>query len=119
RSVKLAYLDTFAGISGDMTVGALLDLGLPLDAVRDAVATLGLREVTLSVERVARSGIAATKFHVRVHGAHPDHGHHHDRGHHTHRPYADIRGLLSASALPARVRQDALAIFERLATAEG
>jgi uncharacterized protein (TIGR00299 family) protein len=115
--MKVAYLDAFSGISGDMTVGALLDLGLPLAAVRDAIAHLGLEGVDVDATRIERSGIGATKFHVRVHGEHPDHGHHaHDHGH---RAYADIRALLERSALDARVRADALAIFARLADAEG
>src|SRR5678816_3806765 len=79
--MRIAYLDAFSGVSGDMTVGALLDLGVPLAVVRDAIDTLALRGIDLSTERVERSGIAATKFHVRVHGEHPDppggHRHHH------------------------------------------
>ena len=118
--MKIAYLDAFSGVSGDMTVGALLDLGLPLARVRETIAALGLDGVAVDVERVARSGIGATKFHVRVHGEHPDqprhHSHHHD---HVHRPYRDIRELLAKSALPERVRANALAIFARLAEAEG
>ena len=118
--MKIAYLDAFSGVSGDMTVGALLDLGLPLARVRETIATLGLDGVTVDAERVARSGIGATKFHVRVHGEHPDpprrHAHHHD---HAHRPYRDIRALLQRSGLTDRVRADALAIFARLAEAEG
>ena len=118
--MRVAYLDAFSGISGDMTVGALLDLGLPLAAVREAIVTLGLDGVEVSVERVTRSGIGASKFHVRVHGAHPDQPHEHDHHHHhPHRPYADIRRLLSESALPQGVKTKALAIFHRLAEAEG
>jgi pyridinium-3,5-bisthiocarboxylic acid mononucleotide nickel chelatase len=127
--VRIAYLDTFSGISGDMTVGAFLDLGLPLDAVREAIAMLGLDEVTVACEQVMRSGIAATKFHVRVHGEHPDapddhdaRHHHHDHDHdapHGHRPWADIRTLLEGSALAPRVKELALAVFTRLAEAEG
>src|SRR4029077_19786499 len=115
--MRIAYFDTFSGISGDMTVGALLDLGLPLDAVRAAVRVLALRDVEVSSERVARSGIGATKFHVRVGGRHPDiphpaHGH-------AHRPYVEIRSLLEGSRLAEPVKQTALAIFRRLAEAEG
>src|SRR5439155_252891 len=68
--VRIAYLDAFSGVSGDMTVGALLDLGLPLAALREAIAALALPGVEVAVERVARSGIAAAKFHVRC----PDQG---------------------------------------------
>jgi hypothetical protein len=115
--MKTAFLDTFSGISGDMTVGALLHAGVPLDAVRDAVAGLKLAGVELSAERVERSGIAATKFHVRVHGEHPDSPHAHRR--HGHRSYVEIRELLATSALAPAVRERALAVFARLAEAEG
>jgi uncharacterized protein (TIGR00299 family) protein len=118
--VKIAYLDAFSGVSGDMTVGALLDLGLPLACVRETIVSLGLDGVAVDAERVARSGIGATKFHVRVHGVHPDeprlHPHPHD---HVHRPYREIRALLERSVLPERVRANALAVFARLAEAEG
>ena len=70
--MRIAYLDAFSGISGDMTVGALLDLGLPLAMVRDAIATLKLDGVEVSVQPTQRNGIAAQKFDVRVHGRHPD-----------------------------------------------
>jgi len=95
----------------------LLDLGLPLAAVRDVIAQLGVEGVHVDAERVERSGIRATKFRVRIHGEHPEHGAHvHEHGH---RAYADIRALLERSALDARVRAHALAIFARLAEAEG
>ncbi|HXH06695.1 MAG TPA: nickel pincer cofactor biosynthesis protein LarC [Vicinamibacterales bacterium] len=97
----ILYLDCFAGISGDMLLGALLDAGLPLDEVRRAIGSLGLEEgLTLETERVMRAGIAATKFRVRLPGApagtrdhvhrqdhgheHAHRGHHHDHDHHHH-----------------------------------
>src|SRR5262249_54963107 len=114
RTVRIAYLDAFSGISGDMTVGALLHAGLPLSVLRDAIAALGLRDVELDAEPVTRSGIRATKFHVRVRGEHADHAHGHG-----HRAWTDIRELLQQSALPDAARASALAIFARLAEAEG
>jgi pyridinium-3,5-bisthiocarboxylic acid mononucleotide nickel chelatase len=117
--VKIVHLDAFSGVSGDMTVGALLDLGLPLAHVRETIAALGLDGVEVAAERVVRNGIGATKFHVRVDGHHPDqpgHPRHHE---HVHRPYRDIRALLQRSSLPERVRADAFAVFARLAEAEG
>ncbi len=118
--MRIAFLDTFSGISGDMTVGALVDAGVPLDAVRDAIARLQLDGVEIWAERVERSGIAATKFHVRVHGGHPDQpGAHHQHHHPAHRPYREIRDLLGASALDQDVRTRALAIFAKLGEAEG
>jgi uncharacterized protein (TIGR00299 family) protein len=115
--LRIAYLDTFSGISGDMTVGALLHLGLPIDRVREAIAALGLDGVEVWADRIERSGIVATKFHVRVHGDHPDapHRRHDDHGH---RPWVAIRDLLAASTLEPAVRDRALAIFARLAEAE-
>ena len=116
--MRISYLDTFSGISGDMTVGALLDLGLPIERVREAVSALKLEGVEVWAERTERSGIAATKFQVRVHGRHP--GAPGGRaGDHGHRPYRSIRDLLAASTLEPPVRQRALAIFARLAEAEG
>lgn len=117
--MRVAYLDAFSGIAGDMTVGALIDLGMPIDAVRDAIRALDLEGVEVWAERTERSGIAATKFQVRVHGEHPDDPHAHHRHHHGHRAWADIRRLLAASALAPAVRERALAIFGRLADAEG
>jgi uncharacterized protein (TIGR00299 family) protein len=117
--MRIAYLDAFSGVSGDMTVGALLDLGVPLAAVQDAIGVLGLAGVETWTERVERSGIAATKFHVRVHGERPDPPGGHRHHHHGHRAYRDIRALLAASRLEPRVRERALAIFARLAEAEG
>jgi uncharacterized protein (TIGR00299 family) protein len=119
--LPIAYLDTFSGISGDMTVGALLDLGLPIERVRDAVRALGLDGVEVWAERTERSAIAATKFQVRVHGRHPDASHGRDRDaseHHGHRSWLAIRDLLAGSTLDAAVRERALAIFARLAEAE-
>src|SRR4029077_18722333 len=95
--------------------------GCPLDAVANAIARLNLDGVSLYTERVQRSGIAATKFHVRVNGQHPDDpaAHHHHRHAHAHRPYREIRDLLAGSALDVPVRERALAIFAALAAAEG
>src|SRR5206468_923432 len=115
--VRIAYLDAFSGVSGDMTVGALLDLGLPLAALREAIAALALPGVEVAVERVARSGIAATKFHAHVHGERPDQGP--PAHHHGHRAWAEIRDLLAGSRLAAPVKERALAVFARLAEAEG
>jgi uncharacterized protein (TIGR00299 family) protein len=113
--MRLAYLDAFSGISGDMTLGALVDLGFPLDALRDVIVTLALPDVTVDTEPIERSGIRATKLRVRVRGAPPEHS----GGEHGHRAYVEIRDLIARSALPTRVRSDALAVFARLAEAEG
>ena len=61
--MRIAYLDCFAGISGDMFLGALVDAGVPLRVLEEATAALELG-ATLHVEKVDRSGISCTKVHV-------------------------------------------------------
>jgi uncharacterized protein (TIGR00299 family) protein len=133
--MPILYFDTIAGISGDMTVGALLDLGLPFDELRESLRALSVGGYEIHAARREVNGILATKFDVHVEGQQPNvgqphhhpepHGHHHEhreavqRPAHPHRRFADIRAMLSHSSLQAPVRELALAIFHKLATAEG
>jgi uncharacterized protein (TIGR00299 family) protein len=89
--MRTLYLDCFAGASGDMLLGALLDCGLDFELLRRELAKLDLAGYELSARRVDRSGIAATKFDVHLPEAGYDaghdhaHYHHHDQpGHHHH-----------------------------------
>ncbi len=93
--MRIAYLDCFAGISGDMFLGALLDAGVPLSVLEDATKALNLG-ASLTVETVDRSGISSKKVTVLEHGApaesevpqshsHMEHQHPHDHTH-THQP---------------------------------
>jgi uncharacterized protein (TIGR00299 family) protein len=106
--MKLAYLDCFSGVSGDMLLGALLDAGLPLAELRAGLAALPLTGFELAAEPITDHGIHGTRAVVRLDDAAP----------HEHRRIADIEALLASSALPPRVRERALAIFRRLAAAE-
>ena len=173
---RILYFDASAGVSGDMFVGSLLDLGASLDLIRSHVAALGVEGIELRARKVASRGIAGTKFDVldpasgrpvdephgphrhgdhalhhpdtaHVHGHHPhgghghehhhhdahahDHRHHEDHGHHHGEPHAhphehgdaerglrEIRHIVRGSGIPAPVAEDALAVFELLATAE-
>lgn len=106
--MTILYLDCQAGISGDMAVGALLDLGVPLEHLRGELARLALPDgsFTLSVERTERQHVAALKFNVQVHD------------HHTHRHYAGIDAMIAGSTLSEAVKERARKIFRRLAEAE-
>jgi uncharacterized protein (TIGR00299 family) protein len=105
--MTLAYFDCFSGISGDMTLGALVDAGVSLDVLRSELAKLGLPGYTLAHEQVWRSGLAATKVHVHL-----------DEQEQPARHHADIRQIIESSALPATVKHKSLAVFQRLAEAE-
>jgi uncharacterized protein (TIGR00299 family) protein len=104
----LLWLDCFSGISGDMLLGALLDAGLDLAVLRDALAPLPLAGYSLEAEPVTEHGISGTRLHVRLD----------ERAPHAHRRLADITTLLDAASLPQRTYERALAIFQRLAQAE-
>jgi uncharacterized protein (TIGR00299 family) protein len=124
---RLAYFDCASGASGDMILGALVDLGLPIDVLRAELAKLPLGGYRLESRRVDRSGLQATKVDVVVeasgHGREPGHHHHHDHSHtsshaHSHRGLRDILALLEGSSLAGEVRDRCAAHFRRLADAE-
>jgi pyridinium-3,5-bisthiocarboxylic acid mononucleotide nickel chelatase len=120
--VRVLYLDCFAGVSGDMAVGALLALGAPIEGLREALAPLPLGGYRLATRHLERSGIRATRFDVLIdHEQGQEHGHdRHGHGHgHHHRAYRDIRRMLEQAGLAPGVRDRALAVFARLAEAEG
>ena len=113
---RILYFDCFSGASGDMILGALIDAGLPVDELRQALGSLAIGEYAMTTERVDRAGIAATKFRVR------EPQHHHGgstAGHsHTHRSLAAIRTLINGSALSASGKARAISLFQRLGDTE-
>lgn len=114
------YFDCFAGIAGDMTLGALLDLGVPEEAVRGELAKLPVRNYRLERERVQRGALVGTKIHVLVDGHDESFDHHHEHhGHdtHAHTHYRDIKAMLQRH-LGGDVLARALAIFDRIAVVE-
>jgi uncharacterized protein (TIGR00299 family) protein len=114
---RLVYFDCASGASGDMLLGALVDLGLPLDDLRRELGKLGIPGYALESKRVHRSGLHATKVDVVVEQGHA-HGHHHHHGHHEHRGIREILGLIDASGLEPSVKEHASALFRRLAEVE-
>lgn len=102
----IAYFDCFAGISGDMTLGALLDAGAPLDKLLDGLKSLPLNGWDLKVERVRKGAVAATSVTVLAGENHPE------------RRLADIERIILSSALAESVKVQSLAVFRLLAEAE-
>jgi uncharacterized protein (TIGR00299 family) protein len=105
-------LDCFSGASGDMILGALLDLGLPLDALKSALGSLALEYGEVGAEKVLRAGVTATKF--RLHDTRPlapggSHAHYHLKG---------IVNRIRKSSLSQEGQDRAAHLFERLAEAE-
>jgi pyridinium-3,5-bisthiocarboxylic acid mononucleotide nickel chelatase len=147
--MKTLYLDLFSGISGDMFIGALLDLGLDFNQLESELDKLGLAGFHLHAVRSQKSAIAGVKFDVHLAGDHTHqehehsanghthghtHAHNHGHGHeHTHshphahghgghehqRTFTEISGIITNSSLSSWVKEKAVAVFKRVALAEG
>lgn len=125
--MKTLYLDLFSGIAGDMFVGALIDLGVDPKRLERELKRLKLKGYHLHISKGAKSGIAGTKFDVHLSDHVHGHQHSHDEGHdhhhsseHAHgRNFADIKKLISASKLSPWVKRKSVAVFQRIADAEG
>jgi uncharacterized protein (TIGR00299 family) protein len=124
--VKVLYFDCFAGAAGDMILGALLDAGLPFDALKGALGSLAVAGWDVSADRVVKTGVSATKFRVHEHAhihanssPHHDHDsgphHHGDAPHHS---LKDIEAAIGHSALSETGKTRAIGMFRRLGEAE-
>jgi len=107
--MKIAYFDCFAGASGDMILGALVDAGLDINELKSELAKLHLDHYDLQAQTVVKKGIGGSQVHVIIDEHH--HGHHH-------RHLADIEAIINASDLEASVKKSGLEVFNRLARAE-
>jgi uncharacterized protein (TIGR00299 family) protein len=104
-TLRVAHFDCFSGVSGDMTLGALLDAGVEAEPIRAGLGSLGL-PIRLHVEKIRKGGFAATQVSVEA----PEE--------HTHRHLPDVEEILGHGRLTDRQRDLALRIFRRLAEAE-
>ncbi|MFT8447585.1 MAG: nickel pincer cofactor biosynthesis protein LarC [Liquorilactobacillus nagelii] len=116
--MKTLVLDAFSGISGDMFLGALFDLGLSKTALEDQLAKLKVTGYQLLVDRTSHSSIYGTNFdviladhQVKDNGI-TEHGHHHGRS------FATIKQLIEASELSDSIKQRAVKLFQEIAVAE-
>lgn len=124
--MKTVRIECFAGISGDMLLGALIDAGVSPELLREAAAALGIG-AELRIRTVERNGIHATKVDVLEHG-HPAEDQHHAHGKHEHetghahhhgRNWPEIRTLIAETPMAEEARQIAQRAFALLAEAEG
>src|SRR6266849_4396364 len=120
--MKTLYFDCFSGISGDMTIGALLDLGLDLEYLKTELKKLPVEGYELRASRVMRSNLSAMKFDVVMEGdlaeSHTHAHHHHGHGH-FHRKASEILSMIRDSNLSAGTKRFAKDIFTKLAISEG
>lgn len=122
----IIYFDCFAGISGDMAIGAMLDLGVDFDYLKNELLKLNISGYSLEMNKIIKNGISAVKFSVNIdnlikekHHTH-NHTHNHDekREHH-HRKFKDIKEIINNSEIMENDKKLALNIFEVIAEAEG
>jgi uncharacterized protein (TIGR00299 family) protein len=119
--MKILYYDCFAGISGDMHLGAMIDLGVDVDYLKKELCKLPVHGYEIKVERDIRKGISGTRVQVVIDDHHQHmHDHHHDNGHghHNHNTYREIRKMISDSKLDDSIKDLSIAIFAKLAEAE-
>ena len=107
--MKVLYFDCFAGAAGDMILGALVDAGVPIEALQQALGSLAVEGCEVTADRVVKHGIRATKFRVHAPAAGPAHGHFH---------LSEIRAAIERSALSVAGKARANRLFTRLAEAE-
>ncbi len=100
------HFDCFSGISGDMTLGAFVDLGVPVSLLKEKITAIPLEGFDITSETVVRNGITATNLHVHI-----------DKSVHP-RDYAGIKTLIGESTLSESVKTLSMDIFERIAVAE-
>ena len=127
--MKTLYLDLFSGISGDMFIAALIDLGVEARQLEQELKKLRLEGYHLHVARGHKASLEGVKFDVHLSSDHDHeeeshaHGHTHSHSHahpHEHgRTFAQIRQLITESQLSDWVKQKAVAVFQRIAVAEG
>ena len=105
--MKTLYFDCFSGISGDMVLGAFLDLGVEEEYLKKELAKLHLDHYEIYAESTKKMGISGTRCHVHV------------KDEHVHRHFYEIQQMIQESELDEQVKNTAIAIFQRVAQAEG
>ena len=127
---KTLYIDCSSGISGDMTVGMLIDLGADTSVLCEAISSLPLEGATIEISHVDKKGVAACDFDVKLDASIDNHDHdmeylhghtldeHHHENHHEHRTLSDVCSIIDGGSLSERANSIAKKIFSVLAEAE-
>ncbi len=119
-STRVIYVEPFSGISGDMFVGALLDLGADFEKLQRELRLLPLSGYEISLGKCLRGGVQVSKFDVQLDAAPDQEDHHtHRSAEHHHRDFRSIRRMIASSELPVWVREKSIEAFSKLASAEG
>lgn len=122
--MKTLYFDCFSGISGDMTIGALIDLGADIHLLESELKKLNIDdEYNLKCEKVVKKGISAMKFDVILNETETENSHHEQRQHvhhhaHHHRHYSDIVTMIKEAEFNENIQTMALSVFEKIGRAE-
>ena len=133
--MKTIYLDIFSGISGDMFLGAMIDLGVDPKVLENELSKLNLDGYLINVSRKTKANIDGVKFDVHLlpnegennsgtsthsHEHSHSHSHSHDSDGHIHeRNFDDIKKIINNSSLSEWVKEKSIAVFRRVAEAEG
>jgi uncharacterized protein (TIGR00299 family) protein len=117
--MKVIYIDPSAGISGDMTIAAFLDLGMPFDHLKKQLDLLELDGYSISTEETKSGSLRGVKFKVDAQ-THKEESNHHDHTNHSHtRGLKEIKDIITSSGLSEKIKTKAIEMFELLAEVEG
>ena len=113
----ILYCDCFSGISGDMFLGGLVDLGLPIDLLQEELTKLKI-SFLIQAEKVTKRAIQATQVIITDPEEHHHHTHHPDHHHH-HRPAKELVRILQESDLSSSIKEKSISLLWKIAQAEG
>lgn len=117
--MKILYYDCFSGISGDMNLGAMIDIGVDKNHLISELAKLKINEYNIIIKQDTKNGISGTKADIiiseEIHHVHDSVQHQH---YHHHRNLSDIKNIINSSELSPKVKKMSLEIFKKVAEAE-
>ncbi|ARU48883.1 nickel pincer cofactor biosynthesis protein LarC [Sulfurospirillum diekertiae] len=118
--MRVLYYDCLSGISGDMNLGALLDVGVEEAYLRQELSKLSLDSAfELVIQKASKMGIGGTKVTVKLTPQWHIHAHHHEHHHHEHRTFKSIEAIINNSTLSPSIKERSLKMFWMVAMAEG